>query len=115
MQTIRAKTINSLFISSFAAMLLITPHAEAHSPRAREADAIVNTINYAKRTLSLGYPQSHGPKTVVWNSDTEFLCGGKIVSATELKEGTHLTIYYHSPFWGKPFATKIIWPTSPDK
>jgi hypothetical protein len=109
MQTMRSKTISSLLIPLFTAMLLITPHAEAHTPRSREADAVVNAINYAKRMLTLSYPQGHGPQTVVWHSDTIFLCDWKSVPATNLIEGAHVTIYYHSPFFGKPFAVKILW------
>jgi hypothetical protein len=33
----------------------------------------------------------------------------KTVSATELKVGMDVTIYYHSPFFGKPYATKVVW------
>ena len=115
MQTTRCKTINSLFIPLLTAMFLITLHAEAHLPRAREAEAVINTINCVKRTLTLNYPQGHGPQTVIWNSDTEFFRNGKTVSATELKQGTQITIYYLSPIWGEPFAIKIIWSASHDR
>jgi hypothetical protein len=93
-------------------MFLATSNARAHSPLAREASAIVQTINHDKRILTLNYPQGSGPQVVIWNSNTEFLCDGKTVPATELKEGTHTTIFYHSPFFGKPFATKIALSTS---
>lgn len=89
--------------------LLTAPHAEAHSPRAREVAAIIETINYDKRTLILNYPQGRGPHEVVWNKGTTFLRNGKLVTAAELKERTPATIYYKSPFFGKPFATKIVW------
>jgi hypothetical protein len=109
MKTIKFKTFTAPVILLFATMLLATPNAEAHSPIAREASAIVQTINHDKRILTLTYPQGRGPQVVVWNSDTEFLCDGKAVPATFLKEGTHVTIYYHSPFFGKPFAMKVVW------
>jgi hypothetical protein len=112
MKTIKFKTLIAPVILLFAIMFLATPNAGAHSPLAREASAIVQTINHDKRILTLTYPQGRGPQVVVWNSDTEFFCDGKTVSATELKEGTHATIFYHSPFFGKPFATKITWSTS---
>ena len=88
---------------------LVTPNAEAHSPRAREAVAVSQTINYDKRTLSLTYPQGRDPRELIWNSQTKFLHDGKFVPATELKKDTRATFYYHSPFFGKPFVTKIVW------
>jgi hypothetical protein len=112
MKTIKFKTIIASVILLFATMFLATPNAGAHSPLAREASAIVQTINHDKRILTLTYPQGRGPQVVVWNSDTEFICDGKIVPVTELKEGTHVTIFYHSPFFGKSFATKINWSMS---
>jgi hypothetical protein len=112
MKMIKFKTFTAPVILLFAIMFLATPNAGAHSPLAREASAIVQTINQDKRILTLNYPQGSGPQVVTWNSDTEFICDGKTVPATELKEGTHATIFYHSPFFGKPFATKITWSTS---
>jgi hypothetical protein len=112
MKTIKFKTFTAPVILLFAIMFLATPNVRAHSPLAREASAIVQTINHDKQILTLSYPQGRGPQVVVWNSDTEFLCDGKTAPATDLKEGTHVTIYYHSPFFGKPFATKILWASS---
>ena len=88
---------------------LMTLNAAAHTPRAREAIASVQTINYDKRTLWLTDLQGRGPREMIWHSDTIFLRDWKVVSATELKEGTHARVYYHSPFFGKPFITKVIW------
>jgi|SRR5579883_1086345 len=101
-----SKSICGLFL---AITLLTAPHAEAHSPRAREAVAVIRTINHDKRTLTLDYPHDHGPRELVWNSNTRFLRDWKFVPATELKAGTRMKAYYHSPFFGKPFATKIVW------
>jgi hypothetical protein len=112
MKTVKFKIVTAPVILLFAITFLATPTAGAHSPLAREASAVVQTINHDKRILTLTYPQDRGPQAVIWNSDTEFLCDGKIVPATDLKEGAHVTVYYHSPFFGKPFATKILWTSS---
>jgi hypothetical protein len=81
----------------------------AHTPHAREAHGVIQSIDYQKRILMLTYAQERGPQKLIWKSDTQFMCDLKPVSATELKEGTHITIYYHSPFFGKPYATKVAW------
>ena len=105
----RFKTIGMISALVLAVTFLTTPSAEAHAPRARESQAVVQTINHDKRTLTLSYPQGRGPRELVWHSDTKFLRDWKFVPATELKEGTHATFYYHSPFFGKPFVTKVVW------
>jgi hypothetical protein len=101
------------FLVSFSIFLfLAASNVEAHSPHTREALAIIQKINRDKQTLTLNYSQGHGPRTVVWHSDTIFLCDWKTVPATNLMEGAHVTIYYRSPFFGKPFVLKILWTSS---
>lgn len=80
----------------------------AHTPHTREAHGVIQSIDYQKRILTLTYAQEKGPQKLIWNSDTQFLHNLKSVSPTELKQGTHITIYFHSPFFGKPFATKVV-------
>ena len=81
----------------------------AHTPHAREVHAVVQSIDYQKQTLTLTYAQEHGPQKLIWKSDTQFLHDLKLVPATELKEGAQVTVYYHSPFFGKSFATSVVW------
>lgn len=81
----------------------------AHAPLAREAHVVIQSIDYQKRMLTLTYVREQGPQKLIWNSDTQFMRDLKPVSATELKVGMDVTIYYHSPFFGKPYATKIVW------
>jgi hypothetical protein len=80
----------------------------AHTPHMREAHGVIQSINYGKQTLTLTYVQERGPQELIWKSDTQFLCDLKAVPATELKEGAQVTVEYHSPFFGKSYAIKII-------
>jgi hypothetical protein len=80
----------------------------AHTPHTREAHGVIQSIDYQKRMLTLTYVQERGPQKLIWNSDTQFLRGLKSVPSTELKQGAHITVYYHSPFFGKPFVTKAV-------
>lgn len=81
----------------------------AHTPYAREAHAVIQSIDYQKRMLTLTYVQERAPQKLIWKSDTQFLRDVKPGSAAELKVGMEVTIYYHSPFFGKPYATKVVW------
>jgi hypothetical protein len=49
MKTIKFKTLAEQAILLFAIVFLVTLNAEARSPLAREASAIVQTINHDKR------------------------------------------------------------------
>ena len=86
----------------------------AHSVRSREAQVIVQSINRQTRTLTLRSEQGRGPQLVRWKADSQFLRDGKVVSAAELEEGNHATLYYQSPFFGKPFLVKVVWSARPD-
>ena len=86
-------------------------NAFAHTPHACEIHGVIQSIDYQKRTLTLSQTEEHDPRKVIWKSNTQFLLDSRNVNATKLVIGTHVTIYYHAPFFGKPFATKIIWST----
>lgn len=105
----RHDIVQALSVLLLAAVVLMAQNVEARPPRAREAHAVVVTLNHDQRTLSVSYAKGRGPHELIWNSATEFLRDWKFVTAAELKEGTHVVIYYHSPFFGKPFLTKVVW------
>ena len=85
----------------------------AHAPHSRETHGIIQFIDYQKQILTLTYAKAHGPQKLIWKADTQFMRGLKPVTATELKVGADVTIYYHSPFLGQPYAIKIIWTNNP--
>jgi hypothetical protein len=99
------KIISALLIFVFC---FADSRALAHTPPARKAHAVIQSIDYQERMLTLTYAQEKGPQKLIWNSDTQFLRNRKPVQVTELKQGEHVTVYYHSPFFGKPFATKVV-------
>jgi hypothetical protein len=101
-----SKTIGTLL---FVACCFVNSTLFAHTPHAREAHGVIQSIDYQKQTLTVAYAKGRGPQKLIWRSDTEFLQDLTPVSATELKEGAQVTIYYHAPFFGKPFATKVVW------
>jgi hypothetical protein len=41
--------------------------------------------------------------------DTRFIKGWKFTNDTALKMGLRACVYYLSPFFGKPFVTKVVW------
>ena len=93
----------------FFVCCFVCSNVSAHTPHAREAYGVILTIDYPRRLMTLNYGKEHGPKKLAWVSATQFLRDWKPVPATELKAGAPVTVYYHSPFLGKPTVTKVVW------
>jgi hypothetical protein len=45
-----------------------------------------------------------------WNVSTwPVIHNWHFAPADELKDGTRAVVYYRTPFFGKPFVTKVVW------
>jgi hypothetical protein len=108
--------VNARFklIGTFSAVLLTgallnPPKAEARTPRARELCGVIQSIDRQTHLLAI-QPPGHGqPATFAVKSDTQFIKDGKSADSGALSRGLPACVYYHSPFFGKPFATKVVW------
>ena len=87
----------------------------AHAPRSREARVVIQSVDPRTRTLSLTCALRHVPQRLIWNANTGFIRDGRLVSAAELKAGTHATVCYHSPFFGRPYLTRVVWVDGEEK
>lgn len=90
------------------ALCLTAVNTWARPPRAREACGVLQNIDVAARTLTLVPEKGERPLVAVWKSETKFFKNRNFESANTLKEGVRACVYYHSPFFGKPFVTKVI-------
>lgn len=90
-------------------VLLMAGASEAATPRAREWCGIVEGINYDEQTLTIRSSKKGNALQVLWKKDTRFVRDGKFEPAGALKKGAKVCVYYHSPFFGRPFATKVVW------
>lgn len=89
---------------------LLTPQiAEARPPRARELCGVVQAIDLQTRTLTVQSRKRDQPATFAVKSDTRFIKDWKFADAGSLKEGFRACVHYRSPFFGKPFVTKVVW------
>ena len=111
----------------FAALIATSSETSARLPRARVESGTVETIEQNGRTLQvqccvgtieridadarilrIKLGGEAPPLTLVWNSRTRFVKGSRFVTATELTKGASVTVWYHTPLFGKRFATKIV-------
>ena len=78
----------------------------------REEFGTIQSIEIGTHRLTVIPARAAKPLTLIWNSQTRFLQDWRFTNVERLKQGTRVTVYYHSPFFGDRFATKIIWTTS---
>lgn len=101
-------------IGIWAALVLtgtvLTPqNAGARLPRARELCGVIRAIDPQTRAVTIQSPKRNQPATFVVKGDTKFIQDWKFTDSAALKEGLRACVYYRSPFFGKPFVTKIVW------
>jgi len=105
----RIKSIGILFTLVLAGVFLLTPNAQAHAPRARELCGVIQSIDSQSGTLTIQPPKQNAPGTFTIKRDTRFIKDWKFADAGALKAGLRACVYYRSPFFGKPFITKVVW------
>ena len=92
-----------------AAALLSASDAFARPPRSRPLAATIESVSLETRTLTIAPAKGKGPSVLALTRQTRFIHNWKFTPASELKTGAHATVYYRTPFFGKPFVTKIVW------
>lgn len=100
---------NVLGAMMLAAALLTTSSALAHTTRSRPVEATVESVSMENRTLTIASAKGKGPSVVALTKQTKFIHNWKFAPPSELRTGAHATVYYRTPFFGKPFATRIVW------
>ena len=100
-------------LALLVALCLTAPAARAHSVHARELEATIQTIRMETRTLVVIPAKAKSAREMIWNKSTSFVEDGHFVDAAKLREGIRMKLYYHSPFFGKPYLTKVVWNSSP--
>lgn len=108
MKTKLTRILPTLILAGAFAFAL-TPSAEARSPRARELCGIIQSIDPQSGMLTIQTPEGNAPAAFAIKRDTRFIKDWKFADAGALQEGLRACVYYRSPFFGKPFVTKVVW------
>lgn len=91
-----------------SAVCLTAPSALARTPRARPAEGTVLFVD--RDTQSFVFtPAQKRPLVLDWTKHTLFVHNSQLTNALALRTGLSGTVYYHSPLFGKPYVTKVIW------
>ena len=91
-----------------SAACLASPSASAIQPRARPAEGKILFMDHDTRSFVFK-PDKKRPLVLDWTRNTVFVHNRQLTNALALREGLSGTVYYHSPLFGKPYVTKVIW------
>ncbi len=92
-----------------ALVLLSGLDSWARPPRAREVCGVVQKIDRETHALTVLSEKKGEPLNVVWKPDTKFVHNWKFTDLVSLNVERRVCVYYRTPFFGKPFVTKIVW------
>lgn len=106
MKTSKSGLIGAVVLA--ASMIAARP-AAAHTVRSRPAPGTIETLDTVARTVRLLPTRGKAPTELVLTRQTKFIHDWRFATASELKPGTRAVVYYRSPFFGRPFATKVVW------
>lgn len=90
-------------------MALTTFDSSARPPRPRHKCGVIENINHENQTLKLKLVDEEKTLEFVLKKRTVVIRNSTFDTVTSLKKGMHVCVYYRSPFFGKPFLTRIIW------
>ena len=99
-----------ILIFAFAAYLVCSPpRLSGAGMQTTKFTGIVQSIDPASKTIILKQVSTGVELKLNWFWDTMFLADDKRVKADVLKVGTQVEARYHSPLFGKEYATSIAW------
>ena len=83
--------------------------ANPHTVRSRPAGGVIERLDLASHTMHIWPEDDKAPTKLALTSRTKFVHSRHFAPADELKDGTRAVVYRRTPFFGKPFVTKVIW------
>jgi len=83
--------------------------ASARTVRSRPASGTVEALDTQARTVKISPTSDKAPTELALTRQTKFVHDWHCALASELKPGTRAVVYYRTPFFGRPFVTKVVW------
>ena len=106
----KKKTITpSLCLLAFSALWLTASTSWARPPRARELCGALQVVDPQTHLLTLLTAGNETPLRLAWKADTSLVRNDQFDTTEALKAGAQVCVYYRTPFFGKPFVTKVVW------
>jgi len=106
--------MTAVFRFSAIACCLLTASAANAMPRlGREGTGLVQSVDRNNRRFAIKLEGDARLRTFDWNKDTRFFQGYASTNPRALRSGIIVSIYYHVPFFGRPFVTKVVFLVNP--
>jgi hypothetical protein len=69
---------------------------------------LIQSLDRKNKILTIRIEGESRLQSFEWNRQAQFVQDGKFATDDALNPGTAVRIRYHSPIFGKPFVTKVI-------
>ena len=88
-------------------LLSLAPPAAARSPQPRQITGTIRKVDAPAREVEMLREDKGTLLNFVWNKYTTFIAHAQFADAGILKKGARVEVNSHTPFFGKPFVTKV--------
>lgn len=86
--------------------LMMKGTAQALPTLGRSVTGIVQQVDVKTREVEMRRDDKGTPLKFVWTKRTVFQADSRPADAGIIKIGAHITVRYHEPFFGNPFASR---------
>ena len=101
------KTKSLLLVPLLAFFASITAPASAITPHGRQITGTIRKVDAPAREVEMLREDKGTLLNFVWNKYTTFIANAQFADAGILKKGARVEVNSHTPFFGKPFVTKV--------
>lgn len=103
----------SMSLLVFAALCLTATTSWARPPRAQELCGALQVVNRQAQLLTLLPAGNELPVRLAWKPDASLVRNGLFDTPEALQAGARVCVYYRTPFFGRPFVTRVVWHEKP--
>lgn len=89
--------------------LIYAQPVNAHTSNAIKSDGKVELVDSRAGELTFVPDQEGKIRQLAVTGRTQFVREQRFVSQAQLKAGVRATVYYRTPFFGRAYATKVVW------
>ncbi len=106
------KTPSKPIILMLAIVAATTPFAAALPTTGRHISGTVENVDAQNKEATLRPENKGSAVSFIWNKRTTFSTATRPADASILKTGRGMKTIYHSPFFGKPYVSRVILTTT---
>ena len=94
-----------------AILAATTPFTAALPSTGRRVTGTVEYVDAQNKEVTLRPENKGSAISFIWNKRTTFSTDTRTADASILKKGRRVKTIYHSPFFGKPYVSRVILPS----